>query len=306
MRSSTGQTGILGFTGQQTDPTGLSYLRTRYYNPTTGGFLSPDSVQPNAPGTQGYDLYSYVANDPTTMSDPSGQFAAEYGLNTGTAVRSSPAFTIFGYTLKEILLRAVLFIALAVGTAAAAETLDQVARAVYDQIMKETRVEPQPKPKPTPMCCPVPPLRQDPCDKLREAPDWPTIQSDATDVNRAWSGPYFNQTVAVLEVCHMNTGTPSFHVGSQPDLTAAQFGVAGNLGLTGETLKGAHAEPTVIEGTKSSASLFDRLEPIALYATNKFCGPDKGDCQGYLVRQGATIVDPRHAVWQPPAPVWPI
>jgi RHS repeat-associated protein len=72
VRSSTGQSSIFGFTGQQTDPTGLSYLRARYYNPTTGSFLSPDSVQPNAPGTQGYGPYAYVANNPTTVVDPSG------------------------------------------------------------------------------------------------------------------------------------------------------------------------------------------------------------------------------------------
>jgi hypothetical protein len=29
-------------------------------------------VQPNAPGTQGYNLYTYVANNPTTWVDPSG------------------------------------------------------------------------------------------------------------------------------------------------------------------------------------------------------------------------------------------
>jgi hypothetical protein len=29
-------------------------------------------VQPNAPGTQGYNLYAYVANNPTTWLDPSG------------------------------------------------------------------------------------------------------------------------------------------------------------------------------------------------------------------------------------------
>ena len=37
-----------------------------------GRFLSADSVQPNAPGTQGYNLYAYVANNPTTWVDPSG------------------------------------------------------------------------------------------------------------------------------------------------------------------------------------------------------------------------------------------
>jgi RHS repeat-associated protein len=66
----------VGFTGQQTDAeTGLQYLRAREYTPVVGRFLSADSVQPNAPGTQGYNLYTYVANNPATWVDPSGTFA---------------------------------------------------------------------------------------------------------------------------------------------------------------------------------------------------------------------------------------
>ncbi len=44
----------------------------RYYNPGLGRFLSADSVQPNAPGTQGYNRYAYAANNPTIWTDPSG------------------------------------------------------------------------------------------------------------------------------------------------------------------------------------------------------------------------------------------
>jgi RHS repeat-associated protein len=64
----------VGFTGQQTDAeTGFQYLRARDFNPSTGRFLSADSVIPNGPGTQGYNLYAYVANNPTSWADPSGQ-----------------------------------------------------------------------------------------------------------------------------------------------------------------------------------------------------------------------------------------
>jgi RHS repeat-associated protein len=62
-----------GFTGAQTDAeTGLVFLRSRYYQPGSGRFLSADTVRPNAPGTQGYHLYAYVANNPTSWVDPSG------------------------------------------------------------------------------------------------------------------------------------------------------------------------------------------------------------------------------------------
>ena len=75
MRSQTGTSLSLGFTGELTDPTtGFVDLRARELDPTLGRFLSADTVQPNAPGSQGYNLYAYVANNPTTWTDPSGSF----------------------------------------------------------------------------------------------------------------------------------------------------------------------------------------------------------------------------------------
>jgi RHS repeat-associated protein len=78
----TGASSIFGFAGQQTDPTALQYLRARYLDPATGSFLSPDTVQPNAPGTQGNDLYSYAGDDPATATDPTGHFMATGGPAT--------------------------------------------------------------------------------------------------------------------------------------------------------------------------------------------------------------------------------
>ncbi|MDN3357330.1 polymorphic toxin-type HINT domain-containing protein [Actinomadura sp. DC4] len=61
-----------GFLGQTEDPTtGLDDLGARYYDPTTGAFISPDPLQ--APGEpQQLNPYAYAANNPTTASDPSG------------------------------------------------------------------------------------------------------------------------------------------------------------------------------------------------------------------------------------------
>ena len=64
-----------GFAGEQQDPTGLQHLRARQYNPALGRFLSVDPIQPGAPGTTGWNLYSYTGNNPTTWTDPSGQIA---------------------------------------------------------------------------------------------------------------------------------------------------------------------------------------------------------------------------------------
>jgi RHS repeat-associated protein len=60
-----------GFTGQYTDPTsGLDYYISRYYDPVAGIFLSADTKEGNA---QGMNPYAYVAQNPETLSDPSGQ-----------------------------------------------------------------------------------------------------------------------------------------------------------------------------------------------------------------------------------------
>ena len=50
-------------------------------DPGIDQFLTPDTVQPNGPGTIGYNRYSYASDNPTTLTDPSGHDdLAEYGL----------------------------------------------------------------------------------------------------------------------------------------------------------------------------------------------------------------------------------
>ncbi|HVB72560.1 MAG TPA: RHS repeat-associated core domain-containing protein [Ktedonobacteraceae bacterium] len=60
-----------GYTGQYSDPlTGLDYYVSRYYDPVAGIFLSADTKEGNA---QGMNPYAYVAQNPETLTDPSGQ-----------------------------------------------------------------------------------------------------------------------------------------------------------------------------------------------------------------------------------------
>ncbi|MET8530121.1 polymorphic toxin-type HINT domain-containing protein [Micromonospora sp. NPDC005172] len=66
-----------GFLGGYQDPTGLTHLGAREYDPTVGRFISVDPV--NDPGNpQQMPAYTYAANNPTTYSDPSGRVIAEY------------------------------------------------------------------------------------------------------------------------------------------------------------------------------------------------------------------------------------
>jgi RHS repeat-associated protein len=56
-----------GYAGGYTDPTGLIYLISRYYDPLTGQFIS---VDPDVSQTQ--DPYGYAAGDPVNTIDPTG------------------------------------------------------------------------------------------------------------------------------------------------------------------------------------------------------------------------------------------
>jgi RHS repeat-associated protein len=67
-RSSTGNVGPLGFTGEYTDPvTGFVYLRARWYDPATAEFITRDPAE-----SQTGDPYSYAANSPLAFTDPLG------------------------------------------------------------------------------------------------------------------------------------------------------------------------------------------------------------------------------------------
>jgi RHS repeat-associated protein len=55
------------FTGQYQDGSGLAYYNARYYDPTVGQFGSADNVQ-------GSNRFAYVAGNPETNTDPTGNY----------------------------------------------------------------------------------------------------------------------------------------------------------------------------------------------------------------------------------------
>ncbi len=56
------------FTGQRSDPSGLLYDASRYYDSSIGQFISADAVE-------GGDRYAYVSGNPETLTDPTGQYS---------------------------------------------------------------------------------------------------------------------------------------------------------------------------------------------------------------------------------------
>ncbi len=65
------------YTGQQLDSlTGLYDLRARYYDPTSGRFLSRDTAGIDVSNPVKLNRYSYAQDDPVDFVDPSGQEAA--------------------------------------------------------------------------------------------------------------------------------------------------------------------------------------------------------------------------------------
>jgi RHS repeat-associated protein len=71
MSVSGNRTSIYAYTGEATDASGLTYLRTRYYSPADGRFLTKD------PSGAESNLYTYARGNPVNRIDPTGLFSKE-------------------------------------------------------------------------------------------------------------------------------------------------------------------------------------------------------------------------------------
>ncbi len=60
-----------GYTGQmQVDD--IYYYNARWYDPAIGRFMQADTFVPPHQGTQGFDRYAYINNNPVNGTDPTG------------------------------------------------------------------------------------------------------------------------------------------------------------------------------------------------------------------------------------------
>jgi len=76
--------GYVGMLGVETDPTGLLFMRNRYYSPVFGRFITPDPI-----GLAGGDVnwYRYCGNDPVVKVDVNGY--SSFGQNMGKIIFGS-------------------------------------------------------------------------------------------------------------------------------------------------------------------------------------------------------------------------
>ncbi len=60
-----------GYTGQMKEGD-IYFFNARYYDPAIGRFMQADTIVPPTQGTQAFDRYAYVNNNPLRYADPSG------------------------------------------------------------------------------------------------------------------------------------------------------------------------------------------------------------------------------------------
>ena len=72
MNANGNATSVYGFTGEQTDATGLVYLRARYMDPTQGRFTTRDIWKGSLFYPTILNQWVYVTNNPVRLIDPSG------------------------------------------------------------------------------------------------------------------------------------------------------------------------------------------------------------------------------------------
>ncbi|WP_308342463.1 RHS repeat-associated core domain-containing protein [Streptomyces sp. MW-W600-10] len=107
-RSATGTTwpGDRGFVGGTTDPTGLTHLGAREYDPTLGRFLSVDPLILPGDSTQ-LNPYVYGNNNAPTFSDPTGEayeecVSGQYNCSYGKGGTGDVKKVEFGKNYKKV------------------------------------------------------------------------------------------------------------------------------------------------------------------------------------------------------------
>jgi RHS repeat-associated protein len=81
------------YTGQRHESSlGIYYYGARWYDPSLGRFLSPDSIIPQSQGVQAWDRYAGMNNNPVRYNDPSGHWI---NVVLGAAIGAAVGATLY-------------------------------------------------------------------------------------------------------------------------------------------------------------------------------------------------------------------
>ncbi len=76
-----------GYTGHEMlDSVGLIHMNARLYDAVVGRFLQADPVIEAPGGTQGWNAYSYLMNNPLNATDPTGMFSLRKALGIAIGI----------------------------------------------------------------------------------------------------------------------------------------------------------------------------------------------------------------------------
>src|SRR5439155_5871441 len=103
-----------GFTGhEEVDPVGLIHMNGRVYDPEIGRFLSADPFVQDLSNLQSFNRYTYVLNNPLSLTDPTGFFFGSICKAIGNFIGKvfSAIASVFKTVLKIPLIRTAVQIA---------------------------------------------------------------------------------------------------------------------------------------------------------------------------------------------------
>jgi len=91
--------------------TGLYYLQSRYYDPTTCRFINADVFYETGQGINGYNMFAYCNNNPVMYSDPLGTLVTYSGVTySGQEFHNVPAHQLGWYgQIKEYSIDSVVY-----------------------------------------------------------------------------------------------------------------------------------------------------------------------------------------------------
>ncbi|MDI7277567.1 MAG: RHS repeat-associated core domain-containing protein, partial [Anaerolineae bacterium] len=106
-----------GYTGEWEDPTGLVYLRARWYSPALGRFVSADRAPARTAEPETWHQFAYASSNPLRYIDPLGLwkviilYGGGYGTRTGSfraaAFSLKQTYLARGYAEQDIKLQMV-------------------------------------------------------------------------------------------------------------------------------------------------------------------------------------------------------